>query len=395
MKEAPPARSWRASLDAARVLDPRDSSQALDETLGSARFEAAADHVLMPARAPSATPGSAARSRLPGACRQPRHSQADGHGVRGGRQRRWGAPVLVGLGPKARHELGALAFAVTARRAGLPVLYLGPDLPVASWVAAATGRLRRAAVIGVPTRSDVRSAVAVLSALREAAPSMVLAVGGDEAARIAGEPGCDRVAGPRLPEAVTMLREAIALETRRLSGRLSPRQLDAGGSSVLGQLLERGGVIGRGHSRPITGSRRVGVGPQQLLSRRSAIAPGIGPPPDVDRNCQRGWIAVDLLAAGSVSARSVRSGGSATLRGGSLSRPASCQDLPSVAIDGAMTISTSCISRIVRAPSAAIDWRRAPTRFRGAVCRLRRAEQDLLERQALADPDPSAAKERR
>ena len=34
-----------------------------------------------------------------------------------------------------------------------------------------------------------------------------------------------------------------------------------------------------------------------------------------------------------------------------------------MAIDGAMTISTSCISRIVRAPSAAIDWRRAPTRF--------------------------------
>ena len=35
----------------------------------------------------------------------------------------------------ARHELGALAFAVAARRAGLPVLYLGPDLPVADWVA--------------------------------------------------------------------------------------------------------------------------------------------------------------------------------------------------------------------------------------------------------------------
>jgi len=37
------------------------------------------------------------------------------------------------------------------------------------------------------------------------------------------------------------------------------------------------------------------------------------------------------------------------------SRPASCQDLPSVAIDGAMTISTECISRMVRTPSAAID----------------------------------------
>lgn len=32
-----------------------------------------------------------------------------------------------------------------------------------------------------------------------------------------------------------------------------------------------------------------------------------------------------------------------------------CQDLPSVWVDGAYTISTPCISRIVRAPSAAID----------------------------------------
>src|SRR5439155_18706206 len=45
------------------------------------------------------------------------------------------------------------------------------------------------------------------------------------------------------------------------------------------------------------------------------------------------------------------------------SRPASCQDLPSVAMAGAITISTSCISAMVRAPSAAIDWRSAPTRF--------------------------------
>src|SRR4029079_1713640 len=45
------------------------------------------------------------------------------------------------------------------------------------------------------------------------------------------------------------------------------------------------------------------------------------------------------------------------------SRPASCQDLPSVAMAGAITISTRCISSIVGAPSAVIDWRTAPTRF--------------------------------
>ena len=32
-----------------------------------------------------------------------------------------------------------------------------------------------------------------------------------------------------------------------------------------------------------------------------------------------------------------------------------CQDLPSVAAEGAWTISTCCMSEIVRAPSAAID----------------------------------------
>ena len=56
--------------------------------------------------------------------------------------------VLVGLPPGARHELGALAFAVAARRAGIPVLYLGPDLPVADWVGTASRTQARAAVIG-------------------------------------------------------------------------------------------------------------------------------------------------------------------------------------------------------------------------------------------------------
>jgi hypothetical protein len=40
-----------------------------------------------------------------------------------------------------------------------------------------------------------------------------------------------------------------------------------------------------------------------------------------------------------------------------------CHDLPSPPTAGAKTISTRCISRIVRAPSAAIDWRSAPMRF--------------------------------
>jgi methylmalonyl-CoA mutase cobalamin-binding subunit len=89
--------------------------------------------------------------------------------------------VLVGLPPGARHELGALAFAVAARRAGLPVLYLGPDLPVADWVATARRTRARAAVIGAISVDDARAAVAVAEALRADDPDLVIALGGGAA----------------------------------------------------------------------------------------------------------------------------------------------------------------------------------------------------------------------
>ena len=52
---------------------------------------------------------------------------AAGH-ARGGRH------VVTGLAPGATHEIATLAFATMLRRAGLRVTYLGPDLPVPSWV---------------------------------------------------------------------------------------------------------------------------------------------------------------------------------------------------------------------------------------------------------------------
>jgi MerR family transcriptional regulator, light-induced transcriptional regulator len=173
-------------LEAARDLDASGLESALDEAFGSARFEVAAERVVMPAlraigdaweRGEISVAGEHAAShavlrRL--AMAYEAASTADGE-----------RPVLVGLGPGSRHELGALAFAVAARRAGLPVLYLGPDLPAESWTAAAVGRDARAAVIGVATRADARRATEVLGALREASPNLVLAAGGDEARRVA------------------------------------------------------------------------------------------------------------------------------------------------------------------------------------------------------------------
>jgi DNA-binding transcriptional MerR regulator/methylmalonyl-CoA mutase cobalamin-binding subunit len=166
-------------VDAARQLDAFAFEQGLDEIFGSARFEAAADAVLMPAL--RAIGDAWARGEL---------SVAGEHAASQAALRRLAMayeaagtpaaslPVLVGLGPGARHELGALAFATAARRAGLPVLYLGPDLPVESWTSAATDRDARAAVLGVPTRADVARAREVLSELRRARPGMPLAVGG-------------------------------------------------------------------------------------------------------------------------------------------------------------------------------------------------------------------------
>ncbi len=128
-------------LDAARNIDVSDLEAALDETFGSARFEVAADRVLMPAlraigdaweRGEVSVAGEHAASHA--ILRRMAMAFEAAGSVDGER------PVLVGLGPKTRHELGALAFAIAARRAGLPVLYLGPDLPVESWVAAASGR---------------------------------------------------------------------------------------------------------------------------------------------------------------------------------------------------------------------------------------------------------------
>ena len=88
------------------------------------------------------------------------------------------APILIGLPPGARHELGALAFATAARRSGLDVHYLGADLPSAEWVRAARATNAVAAVIGVPTLDDATAARKVATALRRGSPDVLVLFGG-------------------------------------------------------------------------------------------------------------------------------------------------------------------------------------------------------------------------
>jgi DNA-binding transcriptional MerR regulator len=118
------------------------------------------------------------------------------------------APILVGLPPGSRHEIGSLAFATAARRAGLPVVYLGSDVPARSWVAAVDRTGARGVAIGVPMEEDVPSASDVVAALRRIDPAPVVAVGGRHGQRIAGE---DIVRLPdALDAAVAALRDAVS-----------------------------------------------------------------------------------------------------------------------------------------------------------------------------------------
>jgi DNA-binding transcriptional MerR regulator len=197
-------------VTAARVIDASDLEAALDEAFASGRFEIVADGIVMPAlraigdaweRGDVSVAGEHAASHAV-LRRLAMAYEAAGEPVPE-------RPILVGLGSGGRHELGALAFATAARRAGLPVLYLGPDLPAESWSAAAEQRAAVAAVVGVPTRADVGRARAVLTALRASRSGMLLAVGGEEAGRLAGTEGVVQLPGD-LVAAVSTLRTALA-----------------------------------------------------------------------------------------------------------------------------------------------------------------------------------------
>lgn len=203
-------------IEAATGLDASEVERVLDAMLADGTFETVADRHLLPALV--ALGEAWATGRLDVAA-----EHAASHAVlrrlaaafqaAGGATPTEGS-VVVGLPPGARHELGALAFAVAARRAGLPVLYVGPDLPVADWVATVRRTRARAAVIGAISFDDARAAAEVAKALQAADPGLVIALGGG-AARNAAE-RLDSEGESRatiLPEgvrqAVDSLREAI------------------------------------------------------------------------------------------------------------------------------------------------------------------------------------------
>ena len=209
-------------VEAAISLDPTAVEGALDRIFAAGTYEVVVDRVLLPALVGIGEAWADGRLGVAG-------EHAASHAVlrrlsaafqAAGQPGHPAGSVLVGLPAGSRHELAALAFAVAARRAGLPVLYLGPDLPASEWVAFTERSRPRAAVIGIPTRADVAPAVAVADAIRAADRSVIVAFGGRSAADAAnGRAGHRTLVLPDgLRSAVEMLRDALAVPSPRIGG---------------------------------------------------------------------------------------------------------------------------------------------------------------------------------
>lgn len=181
---------------AAAGFDAAGVERTLDEILARGSFEAVIDDVLLPAVAGLGDAWAAGRldvaaEHAASAAVLRRLSAAFQAAGRAG-----GRPVVVGLPPGSRHELGALAFAVAFRRLGVDVLYLGQDVPARSWVDAAAASDAPLAVIGVVTAADRGPALDVAEALAAARPGRLVAFGGAAAPGPGDPPGALRLPAP-------------------------------------------------------------------------------------------------------------------------------------------------------------------------------------------------------
>lgn len=200
--------STRAFVDGAARIDGTAIERALDDMFARGSFERVVEDRLYPAlralgEAWAAGSVDVAGEHAASAAAVRRLSMAfEAAGGSGAT-----SPLLVGLPPGARHEIGSLAFATAARRAGLPVVYLGADVPSASWVAAAERTRASAVALGVVVEADVAAADRVVRDLRTAMPDLVIGVGGIRSDAV-GDGNLLRLPG-RLSDAVDALHGAL------------------------------------------------------------------------------------------------------------------------------------------------------------------------------------------
>jgi len=176
-------------VDGAAAMSTTAVESALDEIFSRGSYEAIVDRVLMPALDALGEGWEAgivdvAGEHLASAAVMRRLTSAyNAAGSPAGRA------VLVGTPPGSRHELGPVAFSVALLRQGVPVTYLGTDVPVTSWVDAARHTSATAVVISVTASTDATPAAAVVRALRAAMPNLTIALGGRAAAEVPDETG--------------------------------------------------------------------------------------------------------------------------------------------------------------------------------------------------------------
>jgi DNA-binding transcriptional MerR regulator len=103
-----------------------------------------------------------------------------------------GPRVVVGLARGARHELGVLAFALVLRARGVPVTYLGADLPLEAWVSTVRLIGPSAVVLAAPTIEDLPAVRELAEALM---PLTTVLLGGAHQAEVDGPQHLGHLAG--------------------------------------------------------------------------------------------------------------------------------------------------------------------------------------------------------
>lgn len=183
-----------AFVAAARDLDVPAMERILDDAFAAQRFELAFESLVSPAlRAIGAAwaAGDLDVAAEHAASETIRRRLGRFFDAAGSSDR---APqVVVGLPPNAHHELGAFAFAVASRRAGLGVLYLGADVPLESWLTTARETAVPVVVLGAVTPADLAAAEGVVRALRRSSGVPICVIGGPSAADVPDAAGTVRL----------------------------------------------------------------------------------------------------------------------------------------------------------------------------------------------------------
>jgi len=201
--------SVTALRDATRRMDIPAIERLLDEAFASERFEAATSNVVYPAL--RAIGEDWAEGSIDVAM-----EHAASETIRRRLARFYDASLdlsapldlIVGMPPGCQHEIGAMGFAVAARRAGLSVLYLGANVPVPSWVRTADAVGAPAAVVGAIVDRDVPPATDVVTSLLASSNRPVVFIGGRVAPAVAAATGATALPA-HLDAAVELVRERL------------------------------------------------------------------------------------------------------------------------------------------------------------------------------------------